>query len=182
MLDWLKTILGDNYTEEIDKKISAEIGKAFVSKADFNAANEAKKTLEGQLSEANKQIESFKELDIDGIKKAAEDYKTKFEQAEAEGKKKLEALQFEHALESALSGAKAKNAKAVKALLDLDGLKLNNGEVIGLKEQLEKIKADNDYLFESDKNNPTIVKPTPGASVTGGDALRAVMGLPPEKK
>ena len=28
MLEWLKEILGDSYTEEIDKKVSAEIGKA----------------------------------------------------------------------------------------------------------------------------------------------------------
>ena len=39
MLDWLKTILGDAYTEEIDKKVSEEIGKGFVARADFNALN-----------------------------------------------------------------------------------------------------------------------------------------------
>ena len=27
MLDWLKTILGEAYSEEIDKKVSEEIGK-----------------------------------------------------------------------------------------------------------------------------------------------------------
>ena len=36
MLEWLKTILGDHYTEDIDKQISAEIGKGFVARADFN--------------------------------------------------------------------------------------------------------------------------------------------------
>ena len=30
MLDWLKTILGEAYSEEIDKKVSDEIRKAFV--------------------------------------------------------------------------------------------------------------------------------------------------------
>ena len=38
MLEWLKEILGTHYTEEIDKKVSAEIGRGFVAKADFNAA------------------------------------------------------------------------------------------------------------------------------------------------
>lgn len=32
MLDWLKEILGDNYSEEIDKKVSAKIGENFVSR------------------------------------------------------------------------------------------------------------------------------------------------------
>ena len=39
MLDWLKTILGEAYSEEIDKKVSEEIGKNFVARADFNTLN-----------------------------------------------------------------------------------------------------------------------------------------------
>lgn len=49
MLEWLKTILGDAYTEDIDKKVSDEIGKQFVSRADFNTLNETKKTLESSV-------------------------------------------------------------------------------------------------------------------------------------
>ena len=49
MLEWLKTILGDAYTEDIDKKVSDEIGKQFVSRADFNTLNETKKTLESTV-------------------------------------------------------------------------------------------------------------------------------------
>jgi hypothetical protein len=45
MLDWLKTILGDSYTEEIDNAVSKEIGKGFVARADFNAVNDEKKNL-----------------------------------------------------------------------------------------------------------------------------------------
>lgn len=36
-LEWLKTILGEGYTDTVDAAISAEIGKNFVPKADFNA-------------------------------------------------------------------------------------------------------------------------------------------------
>lgn len=138
--------------------------------------------LKSQVKEANETIEGFKAMDIDGIKAAAEDWKTKAEQAETDGKAKLEALQFDHALDGALSGAKAKNAKAVKALLDMEGLKFNNGEIVGLKDQLDKLKTDNEYLFESDTPNPTIIKPTPGATMTGDESLRAAMGLPPTTK
>jgi len=41
MLDWLKAILGEAYTEDAEKKISAEIGKNFVARNDFNAKNDA---------------------------------------------------------------------------------------------------------------------------------------------
>ena len=150
MLDWLKDVLGESYSEEIDKKISAEIGKAFVSKADFNAKNEEKKAIAEQLENANKQIEEFKGMDIDGIKKAADDWKLKAEQAQKDAEAKITAMQFDHALDGALSGAKAKNAKAVKALLDMEGLKMNNGEIVGLNEQLEKVKEENEEQLLGD--------------------------------
>ena len=60
MLSWLKDILGDNYTEDIEKKISQEIGKNFVSKADFNAKNDALKSLETQVRERDTQLETLK--------------------------------------------------------------------------------------------------------------------------
>mgnify|MGYP000811613845 FL=1 len=60
MLDWLKTILGDAYTEEIDKKVSEEIGKAFVARADFNTLNAEKKAFADAVKERDKQLEALK--------------------------------------------------------------------------------------------------------------------------
>ena len=79
--------------------------------------------------------------------------------AEADRVAEVSRLKFEHALDVALSGAKAKNVKAVKALLELDKLKFSeeDGSILGLKEQLEKVKAENDYLFESSEAPPRIV-------------------------
>ena len=53
MLDWLQEILGDAYSNDMERKISDEIGKGFVSRADFNAVNERKKRLEEQLRESD---------------------------------------------------------------------------------------------------------------------------------
>lgn len=60
MLDWLKPILGEGYSDEIDSKISAAIGQNFVSKKDFNELNETKKTLEKTVGERDKQLEKLK--------------------------------------------------------------------------------------------------------------------------
>ena len=79
MLEWLKEILGDSYTEEIDKKVSAEIGKAFVAKVDFDAKNTENKTLKSQLTEANKRIQAFEDMDIEAVRREAADWKKKAE-------------------------------------------------------------------------------------------------------
>lgn len=65
MLDWLKTILGDAYTEDLDKKVAAEIGKNFVAKSDFNATNEAKKQLEASLKDRDMQFETLQKSNGD---------------------------------------------------------------------------------------------------------------------
>lgn len=162
----------DKIMAENGKDIAAEQRKTSKAEQERDSYKEQADGLQSQLDDAGKQIAEFKDMDVAGIKKAAEDWKQKAEDAKAEADKKIQAMQFDYALSEALTGAKAKNAKAVKALLDMDGLKFNEGEIIGLDKQLEQLKADNDYLFESDKPAPKIVKgtgggdPLPGAEVT----------------
>ena len=109
-----------------------------------SAADQAKAEIDGlkaQLAEANQTIEGFKKLDVEGIKAAADEWKAKAEKAQKDAEAQIQALKFDHALDAALRGARARNPKAVKALLDIGALKLNDadGSIIGLKEQLEKI-------------------------------------------
>jgi hypothetical protein len=111
-----------------------------------------------QLAEAGETIEGFKKLDVEGVKKSADEWKAKAEQAQADAQIQLTNLKFGYALDGALTQAKAKNVKAVKALLKSEDLKLTeDGQIMGLTEQLEKIKTENDYLFESTERNPKFV-------------------------
>ena len=145
--------------EDVAEKIFALHGKGLDPfKKQVGELQDQLKTATDQLTEANTTIEGFKKLKPEELQAAADDYKAKWEQAQTDAKTQLAALKFDHALESALTGAKAKNAKAVQALLQRDLLKLaDDGSISGLKEQLEKIQADNDYLFESDKPAPKVV-------------------------
>lgn len=156
--------------EQIDV-IMAENGKDVeAQKAKTTTAEAELAGLKTQLGEANKQIEGFKTLPkVEDVQKAADDWKTKAEQAQRDAAAQVGALKFEHALESALVGAKAKNARAVKALLNTEQLKFNeaDGSIVGLKEQLEAIQKDNGYLFEDVEGEGETPPPT---IVTGGKA------------
>jgi hypothetical protein len=164
----------DAHGKDIEKQKSA----AETAKASADA-------LQSQLAEANKAIEGFKGMDIEGVKKSADEWKSKAEQAQAEAAKQIASLKFDHALDSALLGAKAKNAKAVKALLNSNDLKMaEDGSILGLDKQLESIKKDNDYLFESDKPIPQFITGGQSRSVlptdAGEAAARKAAGLPPK--
>lgn len=171
--EFLKSL---NLSQEVIDKIMAENGKdiAVEQKKAEKAIQERDsyklkaESLETQVNDANTEIQKFKDMDIDGIKKAADDWKETAEKAKADADKQISQMKFDYALSAALTGAKAKNAKAVKALLDMDGLKFNDGKIVGLDEQLAQIKADNDYLFESDEPAPEFVKGTNGGSGSVG--------------
>lgn len=173
--EFLKSL---NLSQEVIDKIMAENGKdiAVEQKKAEKAIQERDsyklkaESLETQVNDANTEIQKFKDMDIDGIKKAADDWKETAEKAKADADKQIFQMKFDYALSAALTGAKAKNAKAVKALLDMDGLKFNDndGKIVGLDEQLAQIKTDNDYLFESDEPAPEFVKGTNGGSGSVG--------------
>lgn len=179
-LDWIQTIIGDSYTEEMDTAICKELGQRFVSKTDFNSKLEEIKGLNTQISDRDSQLDKLKksvgnneELN-NQIQKLQDENKTAKEKHE----KEINDLQFNHALEKALAGAKAKNTKAVQALLNMDELKLENGVIMGLEKQLDGIKKDNDYLFDAPESKPQF---TTKQQSTGGESAidaRAIMGLP----
>jgi len=72
------------------------------------------------------------------------------EQAKTEYEGKLQQKDYDFALTEALRTAKAKNPTAVKALLNVETIKLVNGQLVGLDEQLTALKASDDYLFSPD--------------------------------
>lgn len=153
-LEWLKTILGGSYTEEIDKKISEGIGKGFVSRADFNAVNEAKKTLEAQLSDRDQQLETLKQVDATKLQEEIKKLQGENTAAKQGYEAELAKLRTENALEVALLGAKARDVKAVKPFLNMDLIKLDGEDLLGFEEQIKKVKETKGYLFE-DGTKPT---------------------------
>ena len=141
--------------EDLAKKCeeaSQEELKSFIPKSRFDEVNNAKNTAEALVKERDAQIEEVKKSvgDNEELKKQIEtlqaDNKAKDDAHAAEIKK----LKIDSAIETALSGAKAKNNLAVKALLkDLENAELGeDGTIKGLAEQIEALQKSDSYLFE----------------------------------
>ena len=140
MIDWLKPILGDGYNEEIDNKIAAEINKGFVAKADYDAAKDAQRTAAEALADANKALAEYKDTDIDGLRKSAEEWQAKAEQAEKDADARVAAVQFDAKLDSAIAAAHGRSGKAIRALLDLDALRGSEDLLYDLIDEPDEIK------------------------------------------
>lgn len=165
----LKELLG----EELYKQVAEKVGDhklAVVSdgnwfpKDKFDTVNRENKDLKGQLKDRDTQLNDLKT-------KAAgnEDLLTQIKQLQDDNQKvaddyqaKLDQQAFNFALKDALTGAKAKNPKAVEALLNKEAIKLDGDKLLGLEEQLKTIQESDAYLFESEQQGNNGVKFTTG--------------------
>lgn len=152
-------------TEEQITAVLDDLGKNFVSKSQFNEKNDEVKSLKNEVETHRNELNALKKQNkdnaelveqIDALKEAAKTRDTEY-------KTQLHKLQVDRAVDIALLSAKAKNTKAVTALLNLDNAELVDGQVKGLAEQLEALKKSDAYLFDvAVKGVPAGNATTPG--------------------
>ena len=116
--------LSDEQIQEVFKLRGQELEQANADKKALEAIQKENEALKNQIQIANEQIEDFKSMDIESIKKSADEYKNKFEQSETERKKEIDKMNLQYAVDLGLVKAGARNTKATKALLDF-GLNFN---------------------------------------------------------
>ncbi|MBE6723305.1 MAG: hypothetical protein E7572_12700 [Ruminococcaceae bacterium] len=141
-------------TEEQADKIFAMHGRDITKLQSTNAAVSAERdNYKAQLDTANTKLTGYDP-----------EWKTKADTAATDAQKQVEAIKFDYALNDALKGAKAKDVTGVKAHLKTDVLKLDGDSILGLKEQLESVKKDYGFLFDSEEKPPQFSAATPGPS------------------
>lgn len=113
----------------------------------YNKLKTQKDDLKGQLDTANTTIEDLKKNNKDNetLQNTIKDHEATI----ANLQKEAETKDFNYALDNALKESKCKNTKAIKALLNMEGIKLNEGKFEGLEEQLKTLKESDSYLFEA---------------------------------
>lgn len=146
-------------TDEQINKIQASMKENKVYETTLEKADERytklkgqKEDLEGQLKTANDTIADLKKNNADNetLQNTIKDHEATI----ATLKKEAETKDFNYALDAVLKDNKCKNSKALKALLNMEGIKLNEGKFEGLEEQLKTLKESDSYLFDAEEKQP----------------------------
>ncbi len=167
-LQWLKDILGDAYTEELDAKVCAALGERFVSRQDFNDKNTKLKEAEAQVTQLTESVKT-RDSQLEELKKSAgasEELQKQIETLTQQNKdqkaaydKELATVKLMAAVDAELTAAGAKNVTAVRAVLAdfLKDAKIVDGKVtskdstgtVTLAAKVEALKKDasTDFLF-----------------------------------
>lgn len=157
-------------TEEQADKIVEDYGKNYVSKSQFNAKNEELKNRKDEVKTLTDEIENLKQSNANNqeLIKQIDDLKAAATTQENEYAAKLKAMEVDSIVDKSIMSLNGKNTKAIRALLDLNEAKVENGEVVGLKEQLESVQKDNPYLFGTDFKPNSTLPGEPGGKTPAG--------------
>ena len=185
-LAWAKDLLGDAYTEELEQKLEEQIGQDYAPRAELDTAMADKEALTEQLKDAKATLQGLDGKDIEAIKQEAADYKQRAEQAEGDRDEKIASMQFDHLVDGAISAAKGRNPKAIKAVLDMEALRASKNQEADIKAALEAAQQSDAYLFGAAAAEPGPAQstgnvPPPGSKYTQEEIqMRSAAGLPVE--
>lgn len=166
--------------EVIDKILDENSSDIGAIKEELTTVTKEKEKLESDIAERNAQLETLKESagSVDDLK--AQIAKLQADNAEKDKthKAEMDAFKIDTAVDKAITGAKGKNVRAIKALLNMDEITLDkDGNVVGYSEQLENLmKADDSkFLFDTPQDaslqgfNPAASGNNPGGNNGGVD-------------
>lgn len=131
-----------------DTKIMVDDGN-FIPKSRFDEVNESKKLLEGQIKAKDKELKDLGKK-FEGNEDLASELatiKANSKKMEDDYKKQIADMQLNHSMEAVFNENKVKDAKLIKALLDMDKIKLDGDKLTGLDDQITALKESHDYLF-----------------------------------
>lgn len=164
-------------SEEAVDKIMAEHGKSVTSlKSKQTELEEQISTYKQHVSDRDKQLETLKKSASDSeklqaqISKLQEENKKSNEAYEA----KIKQMGMDNAVNLALTNAKVKDIDMLRVKLNLENAKMDGDKIIGLDEQITKLRESHPYMFDGEVK-PTI-KGTNAAEGTGNPVPTAQPG------
>ena len=181
-MEFLKEVLGEGYEafaqavkQYNEKSPDKAVKLANLSEGGY-VSKEKYAALEAEAGGYKEQLtglrEDFQKLQEEGGGKAELDKKRSAlqEKDDSDTKalaEKLDAARLDIALDLSLIKAGARSTKALRGLLELDKIKLDGDELLGLSEQLEQVKKENSYLFQDAAPERTGMRqggPAPGGA------------------
>lgn len=120
--------------------------------------------LHNQLQTAKDGLKAFEGVDVKDLQGQITKLQQDLADKDAAHQAELANLAFDRKLEDAITGAKGKNAKAIKALLDVDALKASKNQDADIKAAMDALQKDSGYLFGDAQTPP----PYSGGAGTGG--------------
>ena len=138
-------------SDEVAKQVMAIHGTDVTKyKNELSTSQQTIADLETKISDRDKDLNKLRKDNSNNeeLQNQLNELKQQYKDAEKAHQDKLLNIQKESALTSLIGEYKAKNSKAIAALLDQEKIVFKDGELSGVKEQLDALKESDSYLFD----------------------------------
>ncbi len=156
--------LSDEQVNQVMAEHGKDLEKSKGVESQLEQLKQQNTDLTSQITERDKQLKdlSGKAGDNEELQTQIKALQDQNKQAKTDYETNIATLKRDGAIELALREAKAKNPKAVKALLNGENITIDDDGVHGLKEQLEQLQGSDGYLFTDEQEDTK-----PGVKITG---------------
>lgn len=154
-MEWIKKLIekhtkgGKLDAEAFMTEVKTEFPKNAVPKGTYNELAEAKKKLEADVTERDKQLEELKKTagTSEELKKQIETLQTENKTAKEKYEADMKDLTLTNAIKLAVTG-KVHDEAIVTGLVDKEKLVIDGDKVVGLDDQLKSLQESKSFLFK----------------------------------
>lgn len=185
-IETILTEYGMTIPEDKKTEFLKAVGENYKTISDWQHQKDKVDSLTTQLNTAKDELKKFDGVDAEGLKTQINNLNQKLKDQEDEYNSKIADRDFHDLVDKSITKHKGVNAKAIKALLDLDTLKGSKNQETDIDKALEDLTKAEDSKMLFGSGPAGIVNPI--GKVGGGSpsnnlaSMRAIMGLPPESK
>lgn len=177
---------GLEVTAEQLAAIDKEVKENYKTVTDYDKQKDKLTAAEDKVKTLTDSLDKFKDVDADKLNQEIADLKDQLKKKDDDYNAQIADRDFDDIVKEAIAGAKGKNVKAIKALLDVDTLKASKNQKADVEKAVKALTEaeDSKMLFGEDQPAP-VGKVGAIGKVTGGTsgdsylaALRSAAGLP----
>lgn len=140
--------LGIEVTDDQKKQLVAAVNENYKTVNDYDKQKTKVETLEASLAETKEALKKFDGVDAEQLKAEIAELTQKIEDTKSDYEGKIAERDFSDKIEKAIVNAKGLNVTAIKALLDIDGIKASKNQDKDLEDAIKALtEAENSKML-----------------------------------
>ena len=168
--------LGITLTDEQKSSINKAVSENYKTVADYDKQKDKLTNAEDKVKTLTDNLDKFKDVNVEELSKTVTDLKEQLKKKDDDYASQIADRDFSEIVKDSIAKANGKNAKAIKALLDIESLKASKNQSNDVEDAIKALAEAEDSKMLFGEPDPTVIsKTTPIGQVTKpGETLSGV--------
>lgn len=175
----IETILADlgiTLTDEQKSSINKAVAENYKTVADYDKQKDKLTNAEDKVKTLTESLDKFKDVNVEELSNTVTDLKEQLKKKDDDYASQIADRDFSEIVKDSIAQANGKNAKAIKALLDIDTLKGSKNQKEDIEKAIRELSEAEDSKMLFGEPDPTVITKTNpiGQVIKTGETLTGV--------